>query len=213
MLTETAPVSAAAAARSPRVRDWRPSQRATGLALAVGGGVYALSHVLNLFGSTPALDAPWEVASKYLFAAGALLIMGGLGSLMSQFRRSPLGVLGVQLTWFGMLFILLSSYTMLFIFPAFGWEGLQAIDEHATVVTLLTIPTVLGGPIVLAIASWRHGVMAWWNACLLLASVAGLVVMMAVPALEPPFAIGSTIVAGCAYLFAGLRASRVTDAR
>jgi hypothetical protein len=209
MLTETLPVPARSI--STATRDWRPGQRARGRVLAIGGVVYALSHVLNLFGSTPDLDSPLEIASKYLFAIGALFIMGGLGSLLAQFARSPLGVLGVQLTWVGMLFIPLSAYSILFIFPVFGWEGLAAIDAGAGIVGLVSLPTVLCGPVLLAIAAWRHAVMAWWTAALLMVSVLGLVLMMAIPPLEPVFAISSTIVAGIAYTAAGLRAARVRD--
>ncbi|MEW1834221.1 hypothetical protein [Microbacterium sp. NPDC079995] len=208
MIVESLPVPAPAAAEIAPARDWRPSRRARGITLAVGGAAYALSHILNLFGSTPGLNSPTEIAAKVLFAAGALLIMAGLSSLLAQFRRSPLGVLGVQLTWVGMLFIPLSAYSILFIYPAFGWEGLAAIEENAALLSLLTIPTVLAGPVLLSIAAWRHRVMAWWNASLLLLSVIGLMGMMAVPELEPVFAISSTIVAGVAYMFAGVRVAR-----
>lgn len=212
MLTENPP-TALVAESAPARRDWRPSTRAKGLVLAAGGAVYALSHALNLLGSTPGLDSIPEIASKYLFAAGAILIMAGMGAITAQFARSPLGILGAQLTWSGMLFIPLSAYTMLYIFPVFGWEGLHAIDENAIVPSLLTIPTVLAGPILLAIAAWRHRAMAWWNAVLLLAAQAGFVVMIGVPELEPQFAIGSTIVAGLAYLSAGVRAARIGSRR
>lgn len=211
---ETSPNAAAPAApdttRPRAARDWRPSVRAKGTALAVGGALYSVSHMLNLLGSTPTLDSVHEVAGKMLFGIGALLIMAGLGSLMVQFARSPLGVLGVQLTWFGMLYMPLSTYTILYIYPVIGWEGIGAIDELAIVPTLLTIPTVILGPIVLAIAAWRHRVIAWWNACLFLVSSAALGLMVAVPEWEPPLAIGSTIVFGLAYCAAGLRARRWT---
>jgi len=211
MLTETLSTPPAPAATERIARDWRPSPRAKGIVLAAGGALYGASHVLNLFGSTPDLSSPLEIASKYLFGAGALLVMGGLGSLMTQFRRSPLGVLGVQLTWAGMLFILLNAYTMLYIFPVYGWEGVGTISAQAEILTLLTIPTVILGPILLAIAAWRHGAMAWWNALLLAASAAATIVMIVMPAWEVPIAISSTIVAGLAYLFAGLRAVRTAE--
>lgn len=205
MLTESLPVSAAAqSVTSPR-RDWRPSQRAKSIALIAGGALYAVSHALNLLGSTPELNSPAEIASKYLFGAGALLIMAGLGSLISQFRRSPLGVLGVQLTWIGMLFILLNAYQVLFVFPVYGWEGIGAISEQAALLNIATIPTVILGPVLLAIAAWRHRAMAWWNAVLLLLSALTVGVMVGVPELEVPLAISSTIVAGVAYAFAGVR--------
>lgn len=207
MLTDTLSTTAAppVAASSSR-RDWRPSQRARAIVLITGGAVYALSHALNLVSSTPELNSPAEIASKYLFGAGALLIMAGLGSLMSQFRRSPLGVLGVQLTWVGMLFILLNAYQVLFVFPVYGWEGVGAISEQAAIVNIATIPTVILGPIVLAIAAWKHAAMAWWNAVLLLLSAVAVGVMVLVPELEVVLAISSTIVAGIAYAFAGVRA-------
>jgi hypothetical protein len=207
MLTESLSTAPAAAARplDRAKRDWRPSQRAKAIALVAGGAVYALSHALNLLGSTPELNSPAEIASKYLFGAGALLIMAGLGSLMSQFRRSPLGVLGVQLTWVGMLFILLNAYQVLFVFPIYGWEGVGAISEQAAILNIATIPTVILGPIVLAIAAWKHGAMAWWNAVLLLLSAVAVGVMVFVPELEVPLAISSTIVAGVAYALAGVR--------
>lgn len=208
MLLEDTPV--AAQATPPAIaRDWRPSQSAKAWTLAVGGALYSLSHVLNLFGSTPSLDSVHEVTGKYLFGIGAILIMAGLGSLMSQFSRSPLGVLGTQLTWFGMLYMPLSTYTILFIFPVFGWEGIGAIDDLAIIPNLLTIPTVVVGPVLLAIASWRHGAMAWWNASIFFLSAAALGLMMAIPEWEPPLAIGSTIVVGLGYLAAGLRARKV----
>lgn len=210
MLLEDQPV-VTEATTSVTTRDWRPSQRAKAWTLATGGALYSLSHMLNLFGSTPGLNSMHEVLGKYLFGIGALLIMAGLGSLMSQFARSPLGVLGTQLTWFGMLYMPLSTYTILFIFPVIGWEGLGAIDELAVIPTLLTIPTVVIGPVILAIAGWRHGAMAWWNACIFFLSAAALGLMMAVPAWEPPLAIGSTIVVGLGYLAAGLRARRVVN--
>ncbi|MET0860692.1 MAG: hypothetical protein ABW091_06640 [Microbacterium sp.] len=211
MLTESLPTTAADATRvgpAPLdlpTRDWRPRQRAKAIALIAGGGVYALSHALNLLGSTPDLSSPAEIASKYLFGAGALLIMAGLGSLMAQFRRSPLGVLGVQLTWVGMLFILLNAYQVLFVFPVYGWEGVGAISAQAAVLNIATIPTVILGPLVLAIAAWRHKAMAWWNAVLLLLSAVAVGVMVVVPELEVPLAISSTIIAGIAYAFAGAR--------
>lgn len=207
MLTETmsAPVAAATSARVGR--DWRPTQKAKGIVLASGGAIYALSHIFNIFGSTPDMSSPLEIASKYLFGAGALLIMAGLGSLMSQFRRSPLGVLGVQLVWAGMLFILLNAYSVLFIFPVYGWEGIGAISAQAELLNLATIPTVILGPILLGIAAWRHAAMAWWNATLLIASAVATGVMVGVPEWEVPIAISSTIAAGLAYLVAGLRAA------
>lgn len=207
MLTEslsTAPASAARPLARPK-RDWRPSQRAQAIVLLAGGIVYALSHALNLLGSTPEVNSPAEIASKYLFGAGALLIMAGLGSLMSQFRRSAVGVLGVQLTWVGMLFILLNAYQVLFVFPVYGWEGIGAISEQAAILNIATIPTVILGPVVLAIAAWRHKAMAWWNAVLLLLSAVAVGVMVFVPELEVPLAISSTIVAGIAYALAGVR--------
>jgi hypothetical protein len=207
MLTETLLPESAPIAPARSGRDWRPSPKAKGIVLAAGGALYATSHVLNLFGSTLDLSSPLEIASKYLFGAGALLIMGGLGALMAQFRRSPLGVLGVQLTWAGMLFILLNAYSILYIFPVYGWEGVGAISAQAEILNLLTIPTVLLGPILLAIASWRHGAMAWWNALLLVTSAVATTVMIVMPQWEVPIAIGSTIVAGIAYLFSGLRAA------
>lgn len=208
MLTESLPTAARPVAPTPQplpTRDWRPRQRARSIVLIAGGAVYALSHALNLFGSTPELDSPAEIASKYLFGAGALLIMAGLGSIMSQFRRSPLGVLGVQLTWVGMLFILLNAYQVLFVFPLYGWEGIGAISEQAAILNIATIPTVILGPVVLAIAAWRHKAMAWWNASLLLLSAVAVGVMVVVPELEVPLAISSTIVAGIAYALAGGR--------
>jgi hypothetical protein len=211
MLTETLPATAATVART--ARDWRPNQKARGIVLAAGGTLYALSHVLSLLGSTPELSSPTEIASKYLFGAGALLIMAGLGSLMSQFRRSPLGVAAVQLTWAGMLFILLNAYSVLFVFPVYGWEGVGAISEQAAILNLATIPTVILGPILLGIAAWRHAAMAWWNAVMLMLSAVSVGVMVAVPELEVPIAIGSTIVAGIAYLFAGLRASSFAESQ
>jgi hypothetical protein len=214
MLTEslsTAPAVPARPAASPK-RDWRPSQRAKGIALLAGGVVYSLSHALNLLGSTPGLNSPAEIASKYLFGAGALLVMAGLGSLMSQFRRSPLGVLGVQLTWVGMLFILLNAYQVLFVFPIYGWEGIGAISAQAAILNIATIPTVILGPVVLAIAAWRHKAMAWWNAALLLLSALAVGVMIGVPELEAPLAISSTIVAGIAYAVAGGRALGYSEA-
>lgn len=213
MLTETVPMAPVAAARpvaEPK-RDWRPSQRAKAIVLTAGGAIYALSHALNLLGSTPTLDSPAEIASKYLFGTGALLIMAGLGSLMSQFRRSPLGVAAVQLTWVGMLFILLNAYQVLFVFPVYGWEGIGAISAQAAIVNIATIPTVILGPVLLAVASWRSGAMAWWNASLLLAATAAVAVMIVVPEWEVPLAISSTIVAGIAYAFAGVRAMRVAE--
>jgi hypothetical protein len=211
MLTEslsTAAATAHGAGPAPLPlpkRDWRPSQRAKSIVLVAGGVVYALSHGLNLLGSTPDLSSPAEIASKYLFGAGALLIMAGLGSVMSQFRRSPLGVLGVQLTWVGMLFILLNAYQVLFVFPVYGWEGIGAISEQAALLNIATIPTVILGPVVLAIAAWKHRAMAWWNAVLLLLSAVAVGVMVGVPELETPLAISSTIVAGAAYALAGVR--------
>jgi hypothetical protein len=214
MLTETlstAPGATAPTAPTAEHRDWRPRQRAKAVALIAGGVIYALSHALNLFGSTPELNSPAEIASKYLFGAGALLIMAGLGSLMSQFRRSPLGVLGVQLTWIGMLFILLNAYQVLFVFPVYGWEGVGAISEQAALLNIATIPTVILGPVVLAIAAWKHKAMAWWNAVLLLLSAVAVGVMIGVPALEAPLAISSTIVAGIAYALAGVRGLRAEE--
>jgi hypothetical protein len=208
MLTESPQAPAPQTDRPAIARDWRPSQTAKGIVLAVGGAVYGLSHVLNLLGSTPDLSSPAEIASKYLFGLGALLIMGGLGSLLSQFRSSPLGVLGVQLVWVGMLFILLNAYSVLFVFPLYGWEGVGAISEQAAILNIATIPTVLLGPIVLAVAAWRRGVMEWWNALPLILSALAMIVMVGVPELEAPLAISSTIVAGAAYCVAGLRASR-----
>jgi len=201
----TAPQSDDAA--SPRlVRDWRPSQRATGTVLTIGGLVYALSHMLNLLGSTPSLSAPNEVLAKVLFGAGALLIMAGAGSLIAQFRRSPVGILGTQLTWVGMLFILQSAYSVLFIFPLYGWEGLGAIDERAGVVSLLALPTVFGGPLLVAIAGLRHRVVPVPAAVGIFAASAMFIVMIGVPELEPPMAIASTIVYGLSWALTGLRA-------
>lgn len=207
MLTDTLSAPAPTAAPGRPGRDWRPSQKAKGIVLATGGALYGLSHVLNLFGSTPDLSSPLEVASKYLFGAGALLIMAGLGALISQFRRSPLGVAGAQLVWVGMLFILLNAYSVLFIFPVYGWEGIGAISAQAALLNIATIPTVILGPVLLGIAAWRHRAMAWWNAALLIGSAVATAVMVGVPEWEVPIAISSTIVAGFAYLCAGLRAA------
>lgn len=207
MLTDTLSAPPTTADPQRPSRDWRPSQKAKGIVLAAGGALYGLSHVLNLFGSTPDLSSPLEVASKYLFGAGALLIMAGLGALIAQFRRSPLGVAGAQLVWAGMLFILLNAYSVLFIFPVYGWEGIGAISAQAALLNIATIPTVILGPVLLGIAAWRHGAMAWWNATLLIGSAIATAVMVGVPEWEVPIAIGSTIVAGLAYLFAGLRAA------
>ncbi|MET0671999.1 MAG: hypothetical protein ABWY37_00760, partial [Microbacterium pygmaeum] len=55
------------------------------------------------------------------------------------------------------------------------------------------------------IAAWKHKAMAWWNASLLLLSAVAVGVMVFVPELEVPLAISSTIVAGIAYAFAGMR--------
>lgn len=189
-------------------RDWRPSPRVQALTLAVGGAVYALSHVLNLVGSTPRLDSWWEVASKYLFAAGALLIGAGLGAVLLRFTRSLVGVLSVGLIRFGMLFILLSAYSVLFVFPLYGWEGLAAIDERAGVVSLLALPTVLGGPILLAIAGIRHRVVPIPVAVALLLAAVSFPLSMAVPELEAPVAIGTTILNGLAYAALGLHLAR-----
>lgn len=191
-------------------RDWRPSIRLQAIVLVVGGVVYAASHALNLIGSTPQLDSWWEVASKYLFAAGALLIGAGLGAVLDGFVRSLVGVLGVGLTRFGMLFILLSAYSVLFIFPLYGWEGLAAIDARAGLLSLLALPTVLGGPILLAIAGIRHRVVPVPIAVALLVGALLFPVSIAVPELEAPVAIGTTILNGLAYAALGLHLARRT---
>jgi hypothetical protein len=202
-LTDTpAPVSAR--------RDWRPSLRLQAVVLGVGGAVYATSHALNLIGSTPRLDSWWEIASKYLFAAGALLIGAGLGAVLAGFARSLVGVLGVGLTRFGMLFILLSAYSVLFVFPLYGWEGLAAIDARAGLLSLLALPTVLGGPILIAIAGIRHRVVPVPIAAALLLGALLFPVSIAVAELEAPIAIGTTILNGLAYVALGIHLARRT---
>jgi hypothetical protein len=206
-LTEKAPTTAVPTTTRPG-RDWRPSPRAQALTLAAGGGVYALSHALNLLGSTPRLDSWWEITAKYLFAAGALLIGAGLGAVLLRFARSFVGVLSVGLIRFGMLFILLSAYSVLFVFPLYGWEGLAAIDERAGAVSLLALPTVLGGPILLAIAGLRHRVVPVPIALALLVAAVLFPVSIAVPELEAPIAIGTTILNGLAYAALGAHLAR-----
>lgn len=202
--TTSTSVSPDQVARAPR--DRRPSLRLQATTLAAGGVVYGLSHVLNLFGSTPTLDAPNEIAAKYLFAAGALLISAGLGAVTAQFARSTLGVISVGFIRVGMLFILLSSYSILYIFPIYGWEGLGAIDERAVVLGAIAPLAVLGGPLLLGIAGLRHRVVPVPAAIALFASVAAFAVAIAVPEIEPPIAIGTTIVFGAAYAVIGLTA-------
>ncbi len=190
-------------------RDWRPGQRAKALTLAVGGFVYAVSHALHLVpGHSGSTSLPHEIAAQVTFGLGAVLIMAGLGSLMSKFRHSPTGVLGVQLSWFGMLFIQLSAYTQLFILPVVGWDGLHEIDALAWPVGLAAPLGVFVGPVLLAIAGLRHRVVPVAAAIGILVSVAGLIVMMLVPELEAPMAIGTSILLGLSYAWAGLAARR-----
>jgi hypothetical protein len=205
------PALAAPAASAVRP-DRRPGRRLRGVVLAIGGVLYALSHALNLLGSSETLQQPHEIASKVLFGAGAVLIMAGMGAVTAGFRRSVVGVIGAALSWCGMFFILNSAYQMLFVFPLYGWEGMAAIDGRASLLSALALPTVVLGPILLAIAGVRHRVVPVPAGIGMLVAVAMTVVMMGVPELQAPMAIASTIILGVAWAWIGVHAVRAGDA-
>jgi hypothetical protein len=207
----TAMQSTAAPASADRP-DRRPGRRLRGVVLAIGGVLYALSHALNLLGSSGTMQQPHEIASKVLFGAGAVLIMAGMGAVTAGFRRSIVGVVGAALSWCGMFFILNSAYQMLFVFPLYGWEGMAAIDGRAAILSALALPTVVVGPILLAIAGMRHRVVPVPAGVGMLVAVAMTLVMAGVPELQAPMAIASTIILGAAWAWIGVRAARTGDA-
>ncbi|TNM67176.1 hypothetical protein FHN55_11805 [Streptomyces sp. NP160] len=136
------------------------------------------------------------------FAAGALFIAAGLGVLAHRFRSSRTGLVGLAVTWVGMVLVPVSSVAEAYVRPLMGHEGYHAFEEAAVGFSSVAGIATLLGPVLLAAVALRRRLLPPLVSIALVGMTTGLLVSPALPA-EGYGVIPGTVVFGLGVAAAG----------
>jgi hypothetical protein len=146
-------------------RDFRPSVNLRGLTLVAGGALFAVGNLLHpLEHGGTAHEYPTWVAAHVVFGIGAVLIAAGMTVLTRRFAASRTGLVGLGITWLGMVLIPGGVVMEAWVAPLMDHHGFAAVEEASMVYTMLAGTSNLVGPALIAIAAIRHRLLPLWAA-------------------------------------------------
>ncbi|TFV44383.1 hypothetical protein [Blastococcus sp. TF02A-35] len=146
-------------------RDHRPSANVRGLTVVAGGALFAVGNLLHpLEHNDTAHESPTWVAAHVVFAIGALLIAAGMTVLTRRFRSSPTGLVGLGITWLGMVLIPGGALMEAYVRPLFDHHGFGEIEQATILFTMVAGTSNLLGPALIAIGAIRNRLLPLWAA-------------------------------------------------
>ena len=163
-MTTTLSAGPARPAPAP-VRDLRPGYRLRALTMVAGGALFAVGNLLHpLTHDDSAHESPTWVAAHVVFAIGAILIAASMTVLTRRFAASRTGLVGLGITWLGMVLIPGGALMEAYVRPLFDHHGFLAIEEATLAFTMLAGTSNLVGPALIAVAALRNRLLPLWVA-------------------------------------------------
>ena len=137
--------------------DHRPSLRTRALVLTTGGVLFAVGNALHPLSHDDAAPqaATWVVA-HVLFAVGAILIAAGMTALTRRFAVSKVGLVGLGVSWLGLVLIPAGALLEAYVRPLMDHHGFAEIEEATLAFTMIAGFSNLIGPALMTVAAVRH---------------------------------------------------------
>jgi hypothetical protein len=148
---------------TPAPADHRPGTQVRALSVVAGGALFAVGNLLHpLTHDETAHESPTWVVAHVVFGIGALLIAAGMTVLTRRFAASRTGLLGLGITWLGMVLIPGGALMEAFVRPLMDHHGFMAVEEATLGFTMLAGTSNLVGPALIAIAAIRNRLLPLW---------------------------------------------------
>lgn len=144
-------------------RDFRPTRNTRALTLVAGGALFAVGNLLHpLSHDDTAHSSPTWVAAHVVFGIGAVLIAASMGVLTRRFAGSPTGLIGLGITWLGMVLIPGGAVMEAFVRPLMDHHGFAEIEQATLATTMVAGTANLIGPALITVAAVRHRLLPLW---------------------------------------------------
>ncbi len=161
-MTTTLPAGPAPTAPA-LVRDHRPGYRFRALTMVAGGTLFAVGNLLHpLTHDDHAHESSTRVAAHVVFAIGAVLIAASLTVLTRRFAASRTGLVGLAISWLGLVLIPGGALMEAYVRPLFDHHGFAAVVEATLGFTMLAGTSNLVGPALITIAAIRNRLLPLW---------------------------------------------------
>lgn len=139
------------------VPDHRPSLRTRALVLTAGGVLFAVGNALHpLEHDDAAPHAATWVAAHVVFAVGAILIAAGMTALTRRFAVSKVGLVGLGVSWLGLVLIPAGALLEAYVRPLMDHHGFADIESATLGFTMIAGFSNLIGPALMTVAAVRH---------------------------------------------------------
>jgi len=131
--------------------------------MVAGGTLFAVGNLLHpLEHNDTAHTSPTWVAAHVVFAVGAVLLAASMTVLTRRFAGSRTGLVGLGVTWLGMVLIPAGAPMEAFVRPVTDHSGFADIEQATLAFTMLAGFSNLIGPALLTIAAVRNRLLPLW---------------------------------------------------